>query len=230
MLNNTQGVDLRSYLQTVEQIIKIKWYNLIPESARPPIMKRGQVLLEFAILKDGKIAGMKLVSGSGDVALDRGAWGAITASHPLPSPPPQFTGSALALRVPFYYNSDPDSSLWVRAPEQVRLSEILIAPPQPSSSAQIGEAQHKAQELLDAIRQGGRFADVAKANSQGPTAAKGGDLGYFDHGKLAPSIEEIAFQLKVGDVSDVIQTKQGFVILQVTERPAADDVSLEVPK
>ena len=99
-----------------------------------------------------------------------------------------------------------------------------------SSSAQIGEAQHKAQELLDAIRQGGRFADVAKANSQGPTAAKGGDLGYFDHGKLAPSIEEIAFQLKVGDVSDVIQTKQGFVILQVTERPAADDVSLEVPK
>ena len=61
MPNNTQGVDLRSYLQTVEQIIKIKWYNLIPESARPPIMKRGQVVIEFAILKNGKIAGMKLV-------------------------------------------------------------------------------------------------------------------------------------------------------------------------
>jgi parvulin-like peptidyl-prolyl isomerase len=76
----------------------------------------------------------------------------------------------------------------------------------------------------------GRFADVAKANSQGLTAAKGGDLGYFDHGKLAPSIEETAFQLKVGDVSDVIHTKQGFVILQVTERPAAADASLEVPK
>jgi TonB family protein len=121
-------------------------------------------------------------------------------------------------------------ALGPRTREQVRLSEILIAPPQPSSSAQIGEAQHKAQELLDAIRQGGRFADVAKANSQGPTAAKGGDLGYFDHSKLALSIEEIAFQLKVGDVSDVIHTKQGFVILQVTERPAADDVSLEVPK
>jgi TonB family protein len=110
-------VDLRSYLQTVEKIIKIKWYNLIPESARPPLMKRGQVVIEFAILKDGKIAGMKLVSGSGDVALDRGAWGAITASNPLPSPPPQFTGSVLALRVPFDYNSNPDSSLWVRVPE-----------------------------------------------------------------------------------------------------------------
>jgi outer membrane biosynthesis protein TonB len=82
VLNNTQGVDRRAYLQTVEKIIKIKWYNWIPESARPLIMKRGQVVIEFAILKDGKIAGMKLVSGSGDVALDRGAWGAITASNP----------------------------------------------------------------------------------------------------------------------------------------------------
>jgi TonB family protein len=108
VLNHTQGVDLRSYLQTVEKIINIKWYNLIPESARPPIMKRGQVVIEFAILKVGKIAGMKLVSGSGDVALDRGAWGAITASNP------------------------------VRVPEQVRRNEILVAPPQPSSSAQIG--------------------------------------------------------------------------------------------
>jgi hypothetical protein len=54
VLNNTQGLDLRSYLQTVEQIVKIKWYNLIPESARPPIMKREQVVIEFAILKDGK--------------------------------------------------------------------------------------------------------------------------------------------------------------------------------
>jgi TonB family protein len=83
VLNNTQGVDLGSYLQAVEKIIKIKWYNLIPESARPPIMKRGQVVIEFAILKDGKITGMKLVSGSGDVALDRGTWGAITASNPV---------------------------------------------------------------------------------------------------------------------------------------------------
>jgi len=229
VLNNTQGVDLRSYLQTVEKILKIKWYNLIPESARPPIMIRGQVVIEFAILKDGKIAGMKLVSGSGDVALDRGAWGAITASNPLPSPPPQFTGSALTCACPSITTPIPIPRSGSGYHNKF-LSEILIAPPQPSSSARIGEAQPKAQELLDAIRQGGRFADVAQANSQGPTAAKGGDLGYFDHGKLAPSIEEIAFQLKVGDVSDVIPTKQGFAILQVTERPAADDVSLEVPK
>lgn len=128
----------------------------------------------------------------------------------------------------FYYNHSPDSSLWVRVPEQVRLSEILIATPQPSNSAQLAEAQHKAQDLLDAIRRGGRFADFAKASSEGPTAARGGDLGYFDHSKLAPAIAELVFQMKVGDVSDVVRTKQGFVILQVTERPSPADMSLEV--
>jgi TonB family protein len=191
------------------------------------MMKKGEVGIEFAILKNGNVAGMKLVS-SGDVALDRGAWAGITASNPFPPLPPQLTGSSLALRVHFYYNYNPDSSLWIGVPEQIRLSEILIATPQPSNSAQLAEAQHKAQDLLDVIRRGGRFADLAKANSQGPTAAQGGDLGYFDHGKLAPSIEELVFQLKVGDVSDVVHTKQGFVILQVTERPAKTDMSLEV--
>ena len=70
--------------------------------------------------------------------------------------------------------------------------------------------------------------DLAKANSQGPTAAQGGDLGYFGYGKMASSIQQIAFQLNVGDVSDLIHTEQGFVILQVTERPAIGDMSLEV--
>jgi TonB family protein len=140
VLGNTQGVELGPYLQTVEKSIKLNWYNLIPESARAPIMKRGDVVIEFAILKDGKVAGMKLVSSSGDVALDRGAWGAITACNPFPPPPLQLAGSVLALPVPFHYNSNSDSTLWVRVPEQVRLSEILIATPQPSNSAQIAEA------------------------------------------------------------------------------------------
>jgi TonB family protein len=228
VISDTQGVDFGPYLQTVEKSLKLNWYAVIPESARAPIMKKGEVGIEFASLKDGKVAGMKLVSRSGDVALDRGAWDGITASNPFPPLPTEFAGSSLALRVHFYYNHSPDSSLWVRVPEQVRLSEILIATPQPSNSAQLAEAQHKAQDLLDAIRRGGRFADFAKASSEGPTAARGGDLGYFDHSKLAPAIAELVFQMKVGDVSDVVRTKQGFVILQVTERPSPADMSLEV--
>jgi TonB family protein len=51
------------------------------------MMKKGEVGIEFAILKNGNVAGMKLVS-SGDVALDRGAWAGITASNPFPPLPP----------------------------------------------------------------------------------------------------------------------------------------------
>jgi len=227
VLSDTQGLDFGPYLQNVERSIKANWYNSIPESARPPILQKGDVGIAFAILKNGNVTGMKLVS-SGDVPLDRGAWGGITASNPFPPLPTAFTGKYLALRVHFYYNYDPDSSLWVRVPEQVRLSEILIAVPPHSNSAQIAEGQHKTQDLLDAIRRGSDFADLAKANSQGPTAAQGGDLGYFDRGGLAPAIEELVFQLKVGDASDVVRTEQGFLIFEVTERPAAANISLEV--
>src|SRR5215475_14396617 len=104
-----------------------------------------------------------------------------------------------------------------RPPEQVRLSEILILTPQPYDATQVSEARKKAEEILEAVRQGKIFADLARADSQGPTAAQGGDIGYFMRGKLSHSMEDLAFSMKVGDVSDVVRTKQGFVILQVTD-------------
>ncbi len=106
VLSDTMGVDFGPYLQRVLFTVKRNWYALIPESARAPIMKKGKVGIEFAILKDGTITGMKLVSTSGDVALDRGAWGGITASDPFPPLPKEFAGQYLALRFRFYYNPD----------------------------------------------------------------------------------------------------------------------------
>ncbi len=52
--------------------------------------KKGKLTIEFAILKDGSVAGMKLVADSGDTALDRAAWGGITGSNPFPPLPPDF--------------------------------------------------------------------------------------------------------------------------------------------
>lgn len=108
VLSDTMGVDFGPYLQRVLHDVRINWYNLIPESARPPIMKKGKVAIEFAILKDGSIAGMKLEQGgsSGDPALDRAAWGGITASNPFPPLPSEFGGQYLALRFHFFYNPD----------------------------------------------------------------------------------------------------------------------------
>jgi TonB family protein len=103
ILSDTQGVDFGPYLQRILQDVKENWYHLIPESAE---MKKGKLAIEFAITKDGQVAGMKLIASSGDVTLDRPAWGAITASNPFPPLPSEFGGQYLALRFRFYYNPD----------------------------------------------------------------------------------------------------------------------------
>jgi TonB family protein len=103
ILSDTQGVDFGPYLQRILQDVKENWYHLIPESAE---MKKGKLAIEFAITKDGKVADMRLIATSGDTALDRPAWGSITASNPFPPLPSEFTGPYLALRFRFYYNPD----------------------------------------------------------------------------------------------------------------------------
>jgi TonB family protein len=106
ILTDTQGVDFGPYLARVVESVRMNWYNLIPEAARSPLFKKGVVAIEFAIMKDGRVAGMKLDSPSGDVSLDRAAWGGISASNPFPPLPGEFRGSYLGLRFRFYYNPD----------------------------------------------------------------------------------------------------------------------------
>ena len=70
-------------------------------------MKKGKLTIEFFILKDGSVAGMRYDTHSGDVALDRAAYGGITASNPFPPLPNEFGGPYLGLRFTFYYNPSP---------------------------------------------------------------------------------------------------------------------------
>jgi peptidyl-prolyl cis-trans isomerase SurA len=124
----------------------------------------------------------------------------------------------------------------MQQPEQVRLSEILVAPKEAApaaqgattpplapadADAQLAAAQAKAQDLLEQIRKGTSFEELAKKQSDGPSAAQGGDLGYFKRGVLAKELEDRVFALKAGETTDVIRTKQGFVILKVAEHQAA---------
>jgi virginiamycin B lyase len=101
VLSDTQGVDFGPYLQRVTHDVRQNWYKAIPESA---VLKRGSLAIEFAITKDGKVAGMTLVKVSGDVMLDRAAWAGIIAANPFPPLPSEFGGQYLALRFRFYYN------------------------------------------------------------------------------------------------------------------------------
>jgi peptidyl-prolyl cis-trans isomerase SurA len=112
-------------------------------------------------------------------------------------------------------------------PEHIRLSEILVSPEKkgganaPDDPQQLATAQAKAEDLLAQIRKGSKFEEIAKKNSDGPTAAHGGDLGDFKRGTLAKELEDKTFAMKPGDVSDVIRTRQGFVILKVVEHHTA---------
>ncbi len=144
-------------------------------------------------------------------------------------------------------------------PEEIRLSEILIAPDKPADkpvsnvlgnnaadpaaaagdsaktqdpttdaaarqaadAAALAAAEAKANDLLKQIRSGASFEDVAKKNSAGPSAGQGGDLGVFKRGTLAKELEDKTFAMKAGEVTDVIRTKQGYVILKVTEHQMA---------
>src|SRR5882724_284331 len=111
-------------------------------------------------------------------------------------------------------------------PEQIRLSELLVSTDKKDKAAPVDEsaqmaARSKAEDLLAQIRKGAAFEEVAKKNSDGPTAAQSGDLGYFKRGTLAKELEDKTFAMKPGAVSEVIRTKQGFVILKVTEHQQA---------
>ncbi len=104
VLSDTMGVDFGPYLHQVVQMTQSSWDLLIPEAARPPLLKQGTVAIQFIILPDGSIKQMQLVRPSGDVSLDRAAWGGITGAGPFPPLPKQFKGPYLALRFYFLYN------------------------------------------------------------------------------------------------------------------------------
>ena len=111
ILTDTMGVDFGPYLTRITQIVRQNWYSLMPPAVYPPILKQGKLSIEFVILKDGKVAGMTLHTTSGDVALDRAAWGSITASTPFPPLPKEFPGQILGLRFFYFYNLMPGQDL-----------------------------------------------------------------------------------------------------------------------
>jgi peptidyl-prolyl cis-trans isomerase SurA len=102
-------------------------------------------------------------------------------------------------------------------PEQVRLSEILIPTPDNATEAQVVQAQAKADDVAAKVKAGGNFEDLAKTYSGGPTASQGGELGLFKRGALAKVLEDQTFGLPAGQSTAPIRTRQGFVILKVTE-------------
>jgi TonB family protein len=104
ILSDTQGVDFSAYMRRLHNDIQRNWDPLIPEEVQPPLLKKGVVGIRFIILPGGQIGDIKLETTSGDVALDKAAWYAITSEGQFPPLPTQFHGPQLELRVGFFYN------------------------------------------------------------------------------------------------------------------------------
>jgi hypothetical protein len=108
VLSDTQGVDFSSWLQRWHYETERTWDPLIPDEVNPPIYKSGMVAIRFKVLPNGRLmdGSLMLEGRSGDVALDRAAWGALTGSN-YPPLPKDFHGPYLELRAYFMYNMQP---------------------------------------------------------------------------------------------------------------------------
>jgi len=110
-------------------------------------------------------------------------------------------------------------------PEQVRARHILIKISENSDKA---AALKKIKQILKEVKEGkSTFSELAKKYSEDPSAARGGDIGFFIRGQMVRKFEDVAFALNVGEISDVVETEYGYHIIQCVEKKAAEKKSLE---
>ncbi|MGH9743329.1 MAG: peptidylprolyl isomerase [Candidatus Acidiferrum sp.] len=101
-------------------------------------------------------------------------------------------------------------------PEQVVLRSIEVNTAG-KTPAEVAELKKKADTALKRVQDGEDFGEIAKRYSDGSTAKQGGYLGSYKRGELSPQLETVVFKLKKNDLTGVMETKQGFLIMQVME-------------
>jgi peptidyl-prolyl cis-trans isomerase SurA len=113
-----------------------------------------------------------------------------------------------------YYNEH--KSEFVR-PEQVALREIEVST-EGKKDTELPDLKKKAETALKRVKDGEDFGEIAKRFSDSSTAKQGGFLGVYKRGELSKELENIVFKMKKNDLTDVMDTKQGYLVLQVLER------------
>lgn len=114
---------------------------------------------------------------------------------------------------------------------EVHARHILVQVDPKATPAQVEAARKRAEALAQEARKPGvDFAELAKAKSEGPSAADGGDLGFFRRGVMVPAFERVAFTLKEGEVSEPVRTQFGWHVLKVEEKRSVDVAPFEQVK
>lgn len=119
-----------------------------------------------------------------------------------------------------------------KTPESAHALHILIKVDPNATPALDAAAKAKAESIVKQLRAGADFGALAKQNSADPqSAAKGGDLGWFNRGQMVPDFDNAVFSAKIGEVNDPIRTPQyGYHIIKVLERKPATYKSFEEVK
>ena len=113
-----------------------------------------------------------------------------------------------------YYNEHKEE---MDRPEGVHIRQIFFSTEE-TTAEELPAVEKKAGEVLSMARDGEDFAELARKYSEDATASSGGDAGFFERGLMAPEIEKVAFALEKDQVSDVIRTRYGLMILKLVER------------
>lgn len=110
-------------------------------------------------------------------------------------------------------------------PEQVALREIEVST-EGKKDEELPELKKKAETALKRVKDGEDFGEIAKRFSDSSTSKQGGFLGVYKRGELSKELEEIVFKMKKNELTDVMDTKQGYLVLQVLERYEAGEQPL----
>lgn len=106
-------------------------------------------------------------------------------------------------------------------PEQVKARHILIRLADNATEEEMAKARQEIEEAARRLEQGADFAQVAEEVSEGPSAERGGDLGWFGRNSMVQEFEEAAFALQSGEISQPVRTQFGYHLIQVTDRREA---------
>jgi len=104
-----------------------------------------------------------------------------------------------------------------RQEKEVSARHILLKVDRNASEEEERKVREKAKMVLEKARKGEDFPKLAKKYSEGPTAQKGGDLGYFSEGRMVKPFEEAAFKMKKGEISELVRTQFGYHIIKVED-------------
>ena len=110
-------------------------------------------------------------------------------------------------------------------PEQVALREIVVST-EGKKDSELPDLKKKAETALKRVKDGEEFTEIAKRFSDGSTAKQGGFLGVYKRGELSKELEDTVFQMKKNDLTDVMDTKQGYLVLQILEHYDEGEQSL----